>query len=69
MLSPAEMTVCLPGTSRPGHSYFQSLKYPLLGPTHCLYPTGLLRAFQLAQVTPDGGGLLALCVAPFESVN
>lgn len=39
MLSPAEMTVCLPATSTPGHSHFMALKYPLLGPANCLYPT------------------------------
>lgn len=69
MLSPAEMTVCLPATSTPGHSHFMVLKYPLLGPANCLYPTSPLRAFQLAQVTPSQGGL-SMCSTPsFGSLN
>lgn len=38
MLSPAEMTACLPANSTPGHSYLTPLKHPLLSPAKLSLP-------------------------------
>lgn len=53
MLSPAEMTACLPATSMPGHSYFMPPNTPCLALPNCLCLTGPVRVFQSAQVTTD----------------
>lgn len=68
MLSPAEMTVCLPPPGQVRATLCPS-NNPRLALPDCLCPTGPLRALQSARVAPDDGRLFAALCHPWGSVN